>query len=145
MASVEYSFRVDRLENAVFAELMAVGGIVHDDILARAKRVKYDVENNIFFAAKVNSTQGLATTILGETFREDGDEWGAIIYSTAEHALWFEEGTGIHGPNNRPIFPRSQKFMVFVPRGKKTRVYAQQVQGQEAHHPFRDAIDAAKR
>lgn len=144
MATVTFNLRIDRIENAVIGELMGAGGIMHDDMLRRAKAVKYEVENNIFFAAEVNSPDGLATSIVGETFREDEDEWSAIIFSEKDHALWFEEGTGIHGPRNRPIFPRG-KFMIFKPRGVGHVVYAKQVEGQIAHHPFRDAIDAATR
>lgn len=144
MASVTFNLRIDRLENAVIGELMGAGGIVHDDLLRRAKAVKFEVENNIFLRAEQNSPNGLAHSIVGETFREDGDEWGAIIYSTEDHALWFEEGTGIHGPRGQYIFPRG-KFMVFRPRGSAAKVYAQKSEGQKPHHAFRDAIDAATR
>jgi hypothetical protein len=143
MVSVTYNLRIDRVENAVVGELMGAGGIVHDDILRRAKNVKFQVENNIYLRAKKNSANGLARSIEGETFREDGDEWSAIIYTNKEHALWFEEGTGLHGPLNHYIFPRFHKAMIFVPYGKTSRVYGAKSEGQEAHHAFRDAIDAA--
>lgn len=148
MASVTYSLNIDRLDRIVMAELMSEGGIVHDDLLARAIATKQAVVDNIRSRAIKNSEGGLADSIEGRTLRNDDDEWDAFISADeahAEQALWFEEGTGIHGPLNHMIFPSFYPNMIFKPYGLTKRVFAAKVQGQKAHHAFRDAIDAATR
>lgn len=37
--------------------------------------------------------------------------WG----TDAEHAMWVHDGTGIYGPNRRPIRPTHGKYLIFTP------------------------------
>ena len=58
-----------------------------------------------------------------------GIEAGRLVAKTEirlpqepEHARWVHEGTGVYGPRNSPIRPRTAKFMQFRYLGKNWRV-----------------------
>ena len=136
MAVVRYNYRVDRFEAAVLVELE---GLVEDEVKGYGIRIKESIQGLIRERAAESSEGGLADSVRGTIVQEDDDTWNAIVFSDEEHALWFEEGTGVHGPRQQPILPRG-KYMMFTPRGLSSRVIAYKVQGQPAQHPFRDGL-----
>lgn len=61
---------------------------------------------------------------------------------TADYAIAVHEGTGIYGPNHRPIKPTHGKFLVF--RGRDgSLVFARQVKGMRPRPFLVDALKAA--
>lgn len=141
MAEFLVNIRIDDLENAVIAEM---SGPIRDDLLRRAKNVKQRVQDLIRERAEISTPGGLADSIEGELFPfEAGDEeWSAVVFSTAEHAIWFEQGTGELGPRGVAIVPRGSGPMIFTPRGMSRTVAAFKVVGQPPHEVFKDGIDA---
>jgi len=59
----------------------------------------------------------------------------AHIGSSVDHTLYVDQGTGIHGPNNSPIVPKTAKLMKWLPvtaTGKPggSAIYARKTAGQ---------------
>jgi hypothetical protein len=149
LAVVTYVFRADDLEQELLVEM---AGRIHDEVLIESLNVQERIEALIRSRADVNSPGGLASSVRRRIIPADDpeDDVLAVIFSDKEHALWFEEGTGIFGPRRSFIFPRFHKLMVFKPRGQvygrkasKMRgfVFASKVEGQKGKHPFRDGLN----
>lgn len=147
MAVVTYVFRADELEQELLVEM---AGRVHDEVLVTSLQVMRRVQNLVRQRADVNTPGGLAASIKRTIIPADDpeDDILAIVYSKKEHALWFEEGTGIFGPRKSFIFPKYHKMMIFRPRAG-TRApsslvkfaWAAKVEGQKGKHPFRDGLN----
>lgn len=77
-------------------------------------------------AATPRETGELARTMVKGVERRrppDGDIfgwWGSPLY----YALWVHNGTGIFGPERRPITPTQGQFLYFKPSGKLTTARA---------------------
>lgn len=70
----------------------------------------------------------------------------ARIGSKVPHAIWQERGTGIYGPQRRPITPKNGPFLVFTPRKGPyagRTVFARQVRGVRPKHYLLRALQAA--
>lgn len=87
------------------------------------------------------TTGELENSITGDVWDEGDGVWSGFISSSAEHAIWVEEGTGIHGPHKVPITPTYARWMVFKPRGMSKTVVAYKVEGQPGKHMFRDGLN----
>jgi hypothetical protein len=137
VAVITYNIRkaVDDIESAMLVELSSV---TQDYLLIKSLAVKNAIKDLIDERA-IEPTGQLKGSVQRD-IDEDEDGWSAIVYSDEPHAIWFEEGTGIHGPRRAYIFPRSAQFMWFKPYGMNSKVRAMRVQGQEARHVFRDGL-----
>lgn len=139
MAQVTFNLNVDRFEREVLIEIFE--GPAFEYTIALGKRVKARTQELIRERAEENTEGGLADSIFGTVPERDAElGWTTSISSNLEHAIWFEEGTGLFGPRNAFIRPRLAKAMVFRHRQLGRVVYAQKVKGQEGKHPFRDAM-----
>lgn len=138
MAYVTYSLDIDRdIERDV---RIYMEGVTREQVEGYATAVKAEVKSIIRERA-LAPTGELAGSIMSTVYDDDFDDAiSAVVYSDLPQALWFEEGTGLHGPRSQWIMPRSHKFLWFVPRGKNTAVRASKVEGQKARHPFRDGL-----
>lgn len=76
----------------------------------------------------------------GPTATADNVE--ASVGTNVAYARYQEEGTGLYGPNKRPITPQNGKFLVFTVGGKK--VFAKSVKGVRPKWYFRGARDESK-
>lgn len=141
MAEVFARIDTDRMEKAVYVYMQ---GVTEEQTVAAGKAVKAEIVSLIRERADVNSEGGLADSIYGQPFFDGPNEVDVIVASDLEHALWFEEGTGLHGPRSQYIFPRAGRFMAFRPRGSAATVFAAKVQGYEGRHPFRDGLKAVE-
>jgi len=70
----------------------------------------------------------------------------AHIGSSVDHTLYVDQGTGIHGPNNSPIVPKTAKLMKWLPvtaTGKPggSAIYARKTAGQTPQLFFKRALD----
>lgn len=69
------------------------------------------------------------------------------VVATDRKSKWLEEGTGIYGPERKPIKPKRGKYLVFtVPTGRtasgrrgEATVFARSVRGRPASWVMRDA------
>ncbi len=139
MAEITFNLDIDRVENDV---RLYISTVARDTALDLGKELKTKVQNNIITRAKESTLPGgLADSVYGDLF-DEGDAWGVHVASDLEHALWFEEGTGLFGPRGTYITPRTRPYMQFTPRGQTRKVRAIRVKGQPAQHPFRDALDS---
>lgn len=68
----------------------------------------------------------------------------ARIGSNLPYAIYVHEGTGVYGPKGTPIVPRNGRYLVFTPKGSKTKVFAKSVRGMRGRPFLLDALDAAK-
>lgn len=57
----------------------------------------------------------------------------ARVAPSAKYALYVHNGTGIYGPNKRPITPKSARVLHFVSGGRD--IFVKSVKGQKAN-PF---------
>lgn len=64
-------------------------------------------------------------------------------YSTVEHSLYVQRGTGIYGPTGQPIRPRRSPFLVFPSRTGGGLVFAREVRGQRAQPFMLEALRSA--
>jgi hypothetical protein len=139
VAEVELSIlNLDRMDREIGVYVEGVG---QDYMLEQAVRVKNAIVDLIRQRADVNTEGGLADSVYGEPTFVGDERLEASIASDSDHALIFEEGSGIHGPQGAYIFPAFQTNMIFTPRGMTRRVFAQRVQGQPGKHPFRDGLN----
>lgn len=141
MAEVTYSLDINRTEATL---AIFIQGATEREVERRGRNVAEDVRSNIRDRA-INGGERLADSVGGQVFIDGPRDVSAVIASDLEEALWFEEGTGLHGPRGQYIFPRTHQFMVFVPTGQSVSVRARRVQGQEARHPFRDGLESGFR
>jgi hypothetical protein len=138
MATVTWHLDVNRFTNDI---QIFMAGVAEEDVERRARAVHAEVVRLIRQRADENTQGGLADSVRGEVNIDGPNDVTALIYSDAEHALWFEEGTGLYGPRGSMIFPKGNKAMSFIPRGLSTRVYAFKVRGQPGKHPFHDGLN----
>lgn len=143
MAEVTLFLRIDDLEKQILVEM---DGVAREHLIEQGTKVKKEIVRLIHERAEVNTPGGLADSISGEVFPQDlGDHtWQGVVSSDSDHALFFEEGTGLFGPRKSFIFPRAGKFMIFRHRKLGRVVYAQKVSGQPGKHPFRDGLEAVR-
>ena len=109
-----------------------------DDLRVRANRVLSAARRG----APVD--RGTLRASLAVEFTRVGDVPVARIGSNLKYAMFVHEGTGLYGPAHTPIVPRNGRYLVFTPRGSKTKVFAKSVRGMPGRPFLRDALDAAR-
>ena len=58
-----------------------------------------------------------------------------MIWNRFKHALYLETGTGIYGPRRRRIYPKTAKFLSWIPFNKNTaggRIFVTSTKGMRA-------------
>ena len=84
-----------------------------------------------------NSTQAEAPT--GSLMSND---LTAIVASGAHYATFVEFGTGIHGPKQARIYPKTKKAMMW--RGPQGKIFASSTAGMKAQPYLIPALEAQK-
>jgi len=74
---------------------------------------------------------------------EGGTVWLEFYNDAGEYALFQHEGTGIYGPNKRPIRPKKGKYLSWIDQDTGKRVFAKEVRGTPAKKFLTRAIDFA--
>lgn len=145
MVEVVAHYNLDEIDKAVSVFLE---GVSERDIRRRAENVRDEVRRLIKSRA-IQTGHGplsLHDSVRIDVFQYDDNSWNAIIFSDLPHSLWFEQGTGIHGPFRVYIFPKgANKLMYFKPYGSNEFVRAHRVQGQMPHRVFQDGLEAFRR
>lgn len=145
MVDITVSFNINEIDREIQAFLE---GVSEQDIRRRANNVQNEIKDliNSRSMTRGHGPVSLVDSIQIDVFQYDDNSWNASIFSELDHAIWFEEGTGIHGPFGVYIFPKGNKrLMYFKPTFGTEFVRAHRVQGQEPHNVFRDGIEAARR
>jgi hypothetical protein len=74
------------------------------------------------------------------------------VGTNVKYARWVHDGTGIYGPRQARIYPRTAKVMVFsprtsagqfIPRKKRAVVFAKSTKGMKGRPFLKDALWAA--
>lgn len=141
MADVEFHFDLDRFEREIKLEIFG------HDLEAAAedmgRRLAARVRTLIELRAQHTTPGGLSDSVHGQVFStDDGETWDILVLSEEDHAIWFEEGTGLFGPRHAFIVPHGTHPMIFQSThfiGQK--IVAFKVAGQEGKHPFKDALN----
>lgn len=71
------------------------------------------------------------------------------LYNSRKYAPFVEEGTGVYGPSNKPILPKTKKVLAWKPSKKGLKyankngwVFAKSVKGQKGVHMAEKSIEA---
>ena len=77
-----------------------------------------------------------------------GNERGELVCrigTNVKYAPFQHEGTGLYGPYQRPIRPKSGKVLVFTPKGSSKPIFRPRVSGVKPHPFLKNALKAAFR
>lgn len=121
------------------------GGGVARDMLRRGIRVQAQARRNL---AGASGPRRIDTGLLRSSISVRPVMFaagpGARIGTGAKTARWVHDGTGIYGPRHTPIKPRRGRYLVFMPKGAKGKVFARQVRGMAPNPFLKAALPAAK-
>ena len=145
MATVRYSQQINGA--ALRAVLSSRNGGLARDLIRRGLLVETQAKRNLAggdTGPKRIDTGRLRASITTALVTRDG-ELAVIIGTNVRYAVFVHGGTGIYGPNRRPIRPRSARMLSWVNRKTGRRIYAFQVAGMKPNYFLRGALRAAGR
>lgn len=119
------------------AQFSAPNGIIARDMLRRG----YKVEQKAKELCPVDTGRLRASIALERKMRNDVPI--VIVGTNVNYAMYVHEGTGIYGPKGARITPKNGKYLVFVPKGQKNKVFARSVSGVRPRPFLAHALKAA--
>jgi hypothetical protein len=125
----------------VNAVLSGPSGGLARDLLRRGLRVQSLAKQ------KVRADHGRLRNSINLRLQTGDFLYGAYIKvevgTDVKYAIWVHNGTGIYGKHRSPIVPVHGRYMTFIPKGSRTRIYVRSVRGQTPNPFLKDAIVAA--
>lgn len=108
-------------------------------MLQLSKKVQRQAKKNL---VRHNRTGALSASIFARVIHRGGVPIGQVG-TPLKYGLYLDQGTGIHGPRNRPIVPVRAKYLRFVTRTGQV-VYAKSVRGIRPTRFLRDSLNVLK-
>lgn len=90
---------------------------------------------------KVGVDSGRLRSSIQHIVNVEGTRVVGRVGSGVQYARYHHDGTGIYGPEGRPIRPRNAHMLAFVPKGQKGVVFAHQVRGSRPNPYLVDALE----
>lgn len=129
--------RIDIHGSALNRLLRSPGGPVARDMLKRGKKVQAAARR------RINSRTGELSRSIDVSIVIVGGTAGVKIGTDLYYARFVHDGTGIHGPNHRPIRPSRRGGALAFP-GRGGQVVVASSSGQRGTHFLRNALRAAR-
>lgn len=130
------SVRIDINGSALNRLLRSPTGPVAREMLRRGRKVQSAARR------RINSRTGALSRSIEVDIVIVDRTAGARIGTNLSYARFVHDGTGVHGPNRRPIKPTRRKALAFG--GVGGNVVVASSRGQRGTHFLRNALRAAR-